>query len=61
MALKCLFGFHRRSRRHVKEVGPRLFSACESCGRPMEKGWDGDWRLVSADAVQAHAEPQAAE
>lgn len=43
MRIRCLFGFHRRSRRHAHEEGPRFVSICSGCGVAMEKTQSGRW------------------
>jgi len=44
-SLRCLLGFHHRSRRQAREEGLRIVSRCERCGAPMEKGRDDTWRV----------------
>ena len=43
MWIRCLFGVHRRSRRHAHEEGPLFVSQCAGCGIPMEKTQSGRW------------------
>jgi hypothetical protein len=55
MSLRCLFGFHHRSRRHALDYGHRLVSKCARCGIPMEKDGQGRWVVYRTDRERASA------
>lgn len=46
MRLFCLFGFHTRSRRQVRDEGGFYVSNCRYCRKPMKKMADGSWAAV---------------
>jgi hypothetical protein len=45
MWIRCLFGFHRRSRGQAHEEDSRLVSRCSGCGIAMEKV-KGQWMVL---------------
>jgi hypothetical protein len=49
MSIRCLLGFHHRSRRHAHDNGRGLVSKCERCGIPMEKDRKGEWIVDRAE------------
>lgn len=46
--LYCLFGRHRRSRRHVRFEDPDFISICRYCHQPMRRESSGEW-VVTGD------------
>ena len=56
MAIRCLFGFHHRSRRHAHDNGHGLVSKCERCGIPMEKDRNGQWVVDKAEKADAESD-----
>jgi len=55
MSIRCLFGFHHRSRRHARDNGHGIVSKCKRCGIPMEKDRSGQWVVDKAKAAQEAA------
>jgi hypothetical protein len=55
MAFMCVLAGHRRSARRAKlnHETEGWESVCKSCGAPMLRIGEGDWRLKS-DAEQRH-------
>jgi hypothetical protein len=52
MSIRCLLGFHRRSRRSAHEDGARFVSRCSKCGIAMEKNQAGRWVVLKDDGRQ---------
>jgi hypothetical protein len=50
MSIRCLLGYHHRSRRHARDNGRGLVSKCERCGIPMEKDRKGAWIIERAES-----------
>jgi hypothetical protein len=48
MSIRCLLGFHHRSRRHAHDRGHAVVSKCARCGIPMEKAPNGRWIVDKA-------------
>ena len=46
MSIRCLFGFHHRSRRNAHYQGSRFVSRCGGCGIPMAKTRTGQWVVL---------------
>jgi hypothetical protein len=43
LRLFCLFGWHHRSREHVRWNGRMYVSECAGCHLPMHKTMKGTW------------------
>jgi hypothetical protein len=49
MSIRCLLGFHHRSRRHAHDSGRGVVSKCARCGIPMAKNAGGAWIVDKAE------------
>jgi len=56
MSIRCLLGFHHRSRRHAREDGARFVSKCARCFIPMEKTRTGRWIVLKTGETGAAAD-----